>query len=727
MASTKRTQSNRPARITTALGEDVLLLKSMIGVERLGRPFEFELALLSEDHSIDYKKIVGTEVTVSLEIAGSKIPRYWNGIVTRFELVRYDKELVEYRATIHPWLSLLSRTADCQIFQKKSVHDVITSVFKDHEFNDFSDRTSKTYAARDYIVQYRESAFDFVSRLMEQEGIYYYFKHQKGKHTLVLCDGASSHDPYSGYTDFPYQPVNVGTFQKEHLETWTVRHEVQTGAYALGDFDFENTKKELRSKEVLDKGYAHAAMEFFDYPGLFTVSAEGDYLSKVRAQERQAGHEVFTAQGTLRGICNGSTFKMTGHPRTSFNGEYLITAARYKIEADDYDLSAPSTEVKFIYQGGLEAIESSVPFRTERTTPQPVVQGPQTAIVVGPSGEEIYTDKYGRIKVQFHWDRVGKSDENSSCFVRVSQAWAGNKWGAIYLPRVGQEVVVSFLEGDPNQPIVTGSVYNGENMPPYTLPDEKTKSTLKSNSSKGGAGYNELRFEDKKDSEQVYLHSQKDQDNRVLNDSKEWVGNNRHLIVIKDQYEKVGEDRHENIVRDHLTTVGRDVHLKIAGKEAIEVTGKLSLTVDGDVVEVFKGAHSEVVTKDLYLKGDNVCIEAGTNLTLCVGDAFIAINSDGIKISTPQKIAIVATGDLEQTGANVKVTANQDITESATGKVTISATSGAVSISSTGGDATLSGLNATLSGTTTATVKGVSVSVQGSAETAIKGAMVMIN
>jgi type VI secretion system secreted protein VgrG len=204
--------------------------------------------------------------------------------------------------------------------------------------------------------------------------------------------------------------------------------------------------------------------------------------------------------------------------------------------------------------------------------------------------------------VQFHWDRVGQSDENSSCFVRVATAWAGNKWGAFALPRIGQEVVVSFLEGDPNQPLVTGSVYNGDNMPPYTLPDAKTKSTVKSNTTTGGGGYNELRFEDNKGSEQVYLHAQKDQDNRVLNDSKEWVGNNRHLVVIKDQYEKVGEDRHENIVRDHLVTVGRDVHLKIAGKEAIAITGKMSLTVDGDVVEVFQGAHSEVVTKDLYLR-----------------------------------------------------------------------------------------------------------------------------
>ncbi|HEY1847922.1 MAG TPA: type VI secretion system tip protein VgrG [Opitutaceae bacterium] len=705
----KRSQANRSAKLTTSLGDDVLLLKGLTGVERLGRPFEYTLSLLSENREIDYKKVIGTTVTVSLDLANTKIPRYFHGVLTSLELINYEREYVEYTAIVRPTLWLLTRTSDCQIFQNKSVKDVLTQVFSDNNLTDYSWRTSATYKAQDYIVQYRESAFDFVSRLMEEAGIYYYFKHEKTKHTLVLCDSESGHDPFSNYATFPFQPYNAGTLQEEHLKTWNVRQEVQTGSFALGSFDFENTKKELRSKDTIDKSYAHSTLAFYEYPAGFTESTDGDALSKIRAQELQAGHEIFTAEGSLRGINCGSTFTLSGHPRKGFNKQYLIIGARYSIESDDYRAAGQSTEKKTAYVGGLEAIESSVPFRSERSTPKPVVQGPQTAIVVGPSGQEIYTDKYGRIKVQFHWDRTGKSDENSSCFMRVSTAWAGNKWGAFGLPRIGQEVVVSFLEGDPDEPIVTGCVYNGNNLPPYALPDAKTKSTLKSNTTTGGGGYNELRFEDNKGSEQIYLHAQKDQDNYVVNDSKEWVGNNRHLVVTKDQYEKVGQDLHEHVVRDQMTKVDRDVHLTVAGKQAAKITGKLSLTVGGDVVEVFQGAHSEVVTKDLYLKGDNVCIEAATNLTLMVGDAFIAFNSDGIKISSPKKIAIAATGDLTVDGQGVTVTA----------KGSLSASSNA--------DATLSGATVSVSGKTSAEVKGGTVSISGTTSTAIKGATVMIN
>jgi type VI secretion system secreted protein VgrG len=289
-------------------------------------------------------------------------------------------------------------------------------------------------------------------------------------------------------------------------------------------------------------------------------------------------------------------------------------------------------------------------------TPKPLIQGPQTAMVVGTSGEEIYTDEYGRVKVQFPWDRYGKGDENSSCWVRVSQLWAGKKWGAMHIPRTGQEVIVEFLEGDPDRPIVTGRVYNGEAMPPYKLPDEKTKSTSKSNSSKGGGGFNEIRFEDKKGSEQIFFHAEKDQHFRVKNDCLEWIGNNRHLVVTKDQLEHIQNNRNEKVDADHKETIGKDRHLNVTGKEAVAIGGSKSLTVTGDVIEVFKGNHSEQVTSDYYLKADNVVIEGTTNVTVKVGQSYIAIESGGISIGTSGTIQLQDSSGLTiQSGASATI------------------------------------------------------------------------
>ena len=287
---------------------------------------------------------------------------------------------------------------------------------------------------------------------------------------------------------------------------------------------------------------------------------------------------------------------------------------------------------EFSYSNEFIGIPSSVIFRPERITPKPIVEGVQTAMVVGPKGEEIYTDKYGRVKVQFHWDREGVYDEKSSCWIRTASDFAGGNYGIIFIPRIGQEVVVDFLEGDPDQPIITGRVYNADNMPPYTLPNEKTKSTIKSNSSIGGKGFNEIRFEDLKGKEQIFIHGEKDLDFRVKNDRREWVGRDRHLVVKRDKREKVERDKHVIIQRDEIQEIQRDHSQKISGKESIDVASSRSISVSGDVIEVFKANHSEQVTMNYYLKGMNVVIEGMTGLTVKVGGNFININPGGIFI-----------------------------------------------------------------------------------------------
>ncbi len=661
------TQANRPVRIATPLGEDVLLFRKMAGVERLGRPFQYDLVLLSEKHDIDYKDIIGQNVTVAVD-KGDKEPRCFNGFISRFAQTNYERRLAEYRATMVPWLWFLSRSADCRIFQGLSVPEIITQVFKDHGFSDVRDRLHETYKPRDYCVQYRESAFDFVSRLMEQEGIYYFFKHENGKHTLVLCDTAGSHLEFPGYEDLHFVLGKETPNSSESLWSWVEQHEVQPGGYAIRDFDFKNPKRTTVGVTFHDRAHSGSQFERFDYLGELDTDCDSDRYSRIRLEQLQSGHTVYTGEGDPRGVCSGVRFTLRGHPRQDLQKEYLTVATEFRIESDPFE-TAEEANNNFIYEAKLTAIPSSEPFRTPATTPKPGIQGPQTAMVVGPSGEEIYTDKYGRVKVQFHWDRYGKANENSSCWVRVAQVWAGKKWGAVYTPRVGHEVVIDFLEGDPDRPLITGRVYNEANLPPYDLPANKTISTNKSSTSKGGAGFNEIRFEDLKDSEQIFIHGEKNIDIRVKNDTYELVEHDRHLIIKNDQVEQVGNDHQEQIKRDHVEEIGRDHHLAVKGKEALKVTGSHSLTVEDDVIEVFKKNQSTTITKDLYIKAENIVLEATKNITINVGDSYIAIESDGIKVATKGEIVFEAMKNITQK-------ANQNVTIEATSNASMKGTAG---------------------------------------------------
>lgn len=638
----KLTQKNRELAIgKTPLGEEVLLLISMSGTEQLGRLFEYNLELASENPQIKAEDIVGQNVTIRLRLGADK-DRYFNGYISRFTQVTAYGRLARYQATVVPWLWFLTRTADCRIYQDQKIPDIIKEVFKKHELKDFEESLSGSYSKKEYCVQYRETDFNFVSRLMEQEGIYYFFKHENGKHKLVLADSPSAHKPHSELKELEYHPADKGAKTEGSVSDWVVETHLQPVSYALKDFDFKDTKKDLVVRAKVSRKHAAAGFEIYDYPGNYTETSDGDVYARKRIEELQAQFEVATADSDNRGICPGFTFKLTDHPRDDRNVEYLITSASYKIEGNEY-FSPAEDRGECIYACKFTAIPKDQAFRTPRTTPRPTVSGPQTAIVVGSSGEEIDTDKYGRVKVKFHWDRYSKADENSSCWIRVGQIWAGKNWGAIYIPRIGQEVIVDFLEGDPDQPIITGRVYNAQVMPPYDLPTNKTTSTLKSNSSKGGEGFNEIRFEDKKGEEQIFIHAEKNLDIRVKNDRFETVINNRHLHVEKDKFEYVENKRNEKVDADHKEEIGKDRHLKVKGLEAKEVGKSLSLTVKGDVAEAFKANHSEQTTKDYYLKAKNIVIEGMQNITLSVGSSYIAIESTGIEVKTSGQIKIEGT------------------------------------------------------------------------------------
>jgi len=638
------TQKHRLIAVSTPLADDELVIRRMTGHEQMSQLFEYELELYSEDLEIKYEDLLGGNATVRVETEGEST-RYFNGYISEFSLLGQEGRHYTYQAILKPWLWFLTRTADCRIFQEMTVPDIIKQVFRDHGFTDFKDELSGTYRTWEYCVQYRETDFNFVSRLMEQEGIYYFFSHEDGKHELVMADGFSSHQTTDWYEEVPYFPENSARRKRDHISSWGITKQVQTGAYALNDFDFKAPKKGLISAANDQKSHEASSYEVYDYPGEYAENTDGDQYARKRIDELQAQYEIVKGDGDVRGLSTGALFTLTDYPRDDQNREYLLLSVDYEISSDSLEGGASDEEE--IFHCRFTAIDAQQQYRASRATPKPIVQGLQTAIVVGASGEEIHTDEYGRIKVHFHWDRYGKADDSASCWIRVAQMWAGKKWGSMYIPRVGQEVIVDFIEGDPDRPIVTGRVYNGDNMPPYDLPANKTMSTNKSNSSKGGAGFNEIRYEDKKGEEQIFVHGEKNQDVRIKNNCYENIGNDRHLTVANDQIELVENNRSEEVKMDHMEKIGKDRHLKVAGKEAKAVDDTLSLTVKGDVAEVFKANHSELTTDDYYLKATNICIEATSNITLKVGGSHIAIEASGIKIGTSGNIKIEAGANLD--------------------------------------------------------------------------------
>lgn len=618
------TQIARPFRVKTTLGDDALLLDSFRGYERVSTPFRYVLRVLSENAGIDMKSLLSKPVVLSLNLNEDKA-RHIHGHISRIKLLEVGEDgMAAFQVEVVPWLWFLDLFTDCRIFQNMAVPQIVEKVFKDRGFTDFKLQLTGSYPTREYCVQYRETDLNFISRLLEDEGIFYFFEQSEEKHILVLGDAISAFPKCPEKPEAHYQASTGGRLDDDTVGTLEYEYSVHTGKASLTDYDFEKPNTSLMATEPGEqKG------EFYDYPGKHKTKDDGTRYARIRLEEREARLLTARGSGNCMGFECGFVFTLLDHYRNDANQSYTIVALEQEARNTSYRSGHADP---FDYSNRFEAIPNSVPFRPARNARKPKIEGTQTAVVVGPSGEEIYTDLYGRIKVQFFWDREGKKDENSSCWIRVAQGWAGKNWGSIFTPRIGQEVMVSFLEGDPDRPIITGSVYNADQMPPYTLPDEHTKSTIKSMSSKGGGGFNEIRLEDSKGNEQVFIHGEKDLDVRIKNDRKEWIGRDRHLMVVRDKFEKVGRDDHIEITRDQIEKVGRDHHVEITGKAAIKITGSNSLTVQGDVIEEFKSNHSSQVTQNLYLKAMQIVIEASTGITLKVGGNFITIDPSGVAV-----------------------------------------------------------------------------------------------
>ena len=570
---------SRVMEITTPLGDDVLLFHRMTAREELGRLSEFQVELLSTRGDINLDDILAKNVTVKLALPEGNI-RYFNGYVTRFSQTGKYFHYHLYQATVSPWLWFLSRTSDCRIFQNMTVPDIIQQVFDDHEqLTDIKKELTGTYREYEYCVQYRETDFNFISRLMEQEGIYYYFKHEDGRHTLVLADSYAAHTTFDGFDSLPFVPPEGDEdIEQSCVNDWSCFREVQPGRYIIDDYNFKKPSVELQVKNEVTREHDLANYEIYDYPGEYVAAEEGDEYVRSRIEELQSNFERANGQTSARGLCSGYLFKLTNHGRGDQNREYLIVSTVQNLEFNDYEsLGNSGTH----YWCNFTVLNSREPYRSTRSTPKPIVQGPQTAVVVGPEGDEIYTDEFGRVKVQFHWDRLGEKNENSSCWIRVSHPWAGKNWGMIAIPRIGQEVIVDFLEGDPDRPIITGRVYNAEQMPPYELPANKTQSGMLSRSSSEGSAENanEFRFEDKKGDEQIYLHAEKNQDIEVENDETHWVGHNRSKTIDNDENTLVKHNRTEMVGNNENITVIANRTEKVGAEESITIGANRTKTV----------------------------------------------------------------------------------------------------------------------------------------------------
>lgn len=521
---------SRIHEITCGAAKEELVFRRLEGHESLGRPFEYRVEMYCSSPDLKAADILGTPMVVSVLNTETNQKRFFHGLVASFCYAGDTGREHVYRAVLRPWIWFLTRTTDCRIFQNVDVKEILTKVFKTkNSFSDFDTKGLKgTYRKWEYCVQYRESDFDFASRLMEQEGVYYYFEHTQAKHTLVLCDASASHTPITGDPIIPFRVSGEGQLESERIAEWLRTETLQSTKFQYRDFDFEKPSANIETRANLTQSHKLATFEQYDYPGEYTLVADGNRYAKIRSEEIGSQYSVAIGAARSYRLASGYKFTMSDFVRKADNMEYLVTSTQLEIVSGEVGFL--SSDKQNLFDISFTAIDAKQAYRAPQITPRPRIAGPQTAIVVGKAGEEIWTDKYGRVKVQFHWDREGKKDENSSCWIRVAQVWAGKNWGAMHIPRLGQEVVVEFLEGDPDRPLITGRVYNNEQLPPYDLPDNATQSGIKSRSTKKGLAENanELRFEDKKDLEQVYFHAERNMDRVVENNETVKVGYDKH-------------------------------------------------------------------------------------------------------------------------------------------------------------------------------------------------------
>lgn len=616
---TEFNQENRFIQIKTQQWQDNMLLKSFGGTDGISRLFSYELNLVTES-PITPQDFIGENFTFALPYCNSDSQKFFNGIIATLRSVGDSLEgsesrrsLYEYTATLVPQFWLMTRSSNSRIFQNKSVRDILEQVFNENEFYHFNINLSETHDPREYCVQYRETDFAFLSRLMEEEGIFYYFTHEETRHLMVIADAASEHpdcpDQDRVWLNSPPEDNQNQDIIFSLEKTKTIR----SGKYTVKDYNFElpstDLEREVPTLYVLGPG----EREIYDYPGEYKTLSQGNRVANWRMQAEEAKITTLAGNGNCRSFASGHRFRLeTERPDINEPDGWVLTQVSHAA-SQPLNVSGGGIGGEEAYTNTFTCMPYGMPYRHPLSIPKPVIAGVQTAFVVGPSGEEIHTDKHGRVKVQFHWDREGLNDENSSCWIRVAQMWAGAGWGSLFIPRIGQEVVVDFIEGDPDRPIIVGSVYHNNNRPPYPLPDQKTRSTIKSDSSLGGGGSNEIRFEDDAGNEEIYIHAQKDRNDETENDQTLTVRKNRTTTVDQD---------------DELTVSGNR-KVDITGNQTLDVTGNQETTVVGSVrIQSSAGTTSIVLDNGVTIQTPGAVEIQGSSLSVSVaGSASVTAGS----------------------------------------------------------------------------------------------------
>jgi len=557
--------------------EAEIFFARMEGVDEISTPFAYSLLIACKDMNLKPKDVLGKPALVTVSVKDVD-PRYFHGLVADFALDEIRDDLAFFRMTLRPWLWFLSLDTDNRIFQEMTTPDIIEKVFKEYPDAKYKLQLRGKYDKRHYCVQYGESDLNFVHRLMEDEGIFYHFAHDEEGHRMIISDANAALEPAPGSEKLPYEPDNRVSFRDgDFITQWFPRAQVRSGKFAQTDYDFEKPSFDLATVSTHAIGHDLDRAEVYHYPGRYVETDPGGRIAERRLHELQADQHRVSAKGTARQLWSGRTFRLELFPREVENDEYLVIRAAYVMW--DEELRAGQSRDGTGYEVSVELSPVAVPYRPPRRARWPRMHGPQTAIVVGPSGAEIFTDEYSRVKVQFFWDRQGHKDENTTCFIRVSAAWAGAGWGFIQIPRIGHEVIVDFLEGDPDQPIITGRVYNAEQTVPYGLPGNASQSGWKSWSTPSSGGFNELRFEDKAGSEEVYFQAEKDHVELVKNDETRTIGHDWVEDVGNDATQSIGHDRTESVANNKDVSVGNNRTVSIGVNDDETVGSNRSLTV----------------------------------------------------------------------------------------------------------------------------------------------------
>ncbi|TMM54134.1 type VI secretion system Vgr family protein [Sulfitobacter sabulilitoris] len=641
----------------------------------------------SRDKKLDLGSVVGTNAGFSYTGANGAVQRFWGTCISAETKGVVDAE-GRYVAELRPWLWFLTRARNNRIYQQKTTTDIIKDILGDYGFSgDLEIKHSKSDVARAYCTQYRETDFDFIKRLLEDEGFYFYFAYSDGKAKMILADQVDTHDAKSAFDTIPYLPAEGGG-HIEKIDSWGATERAVTGCVTLRDYDFENPSAELTVNSTVKSGaHTHNEYEVYSYPGGYTSAGHGESKAAALIEAEAAAHQTWTATGNVLHLTPGRIFELTDHPRHTKpqDSSFMVTRIRQFLRIETLEGKPVNSVLEPLFGAGMaegettavsfEAVLKSKPFRMPALTPRPQIAGIQTAMVTGKAGEDIWVDKYGRIKVQFHWDRAGKKDERTTCWVRTMMPWTGKGWGMVSWPRIGQEVVIQFEEGDPDRPLCVGMLYNADTMPPYELPANATRSGIKTESSKGGGGYNELMFEDKKGSELVRFGAEKDYVQTVQNAAHVRVGYGQQadtkaaeaqdersmMLEVENHLDEIVEKGNHSF---EVKTGKQDIKIKTDKTEVIE--GKSTLTVTDNVTETIKqGNVTRTVSQGnqtVTVKAGNysvkasagkITMEAAQSITLKVGGNSIVIDQKGVTIK----------GTLVTVQANAKLEAKAPMTQ----------------------------------------------------------------